>query len=557
MDQYPWYKHYEVGFGPPLVYPENSSVYDLFQETAAKYPNLTATIFMGARMSFAQLSQQVDRMAAALAQLGIKKQDRVAVMLPNCPQYVISYLAILRLGAVVVQVNPLYTEREVENILTDSGAKIAVVIDLMYPRVEKIRSQTSLSHLIFTRVSEYLPFPINYLYPLLAKRKGQYPQIKTSPSTINFSELIRNTSGLPPKVLIDAASDIAVFQYTGGTTGTPKAAMLTHRNLVADTYMSRAIVGSALKEGEERVLAVLPFFHSFGLTTTLNLAIAFGSTLICIPRFEVKAVLKAIDKYRPTAFPGVPTMYVALNNYPELHRYDIKSIRVMISGAAAMPVEVLRQFEAKTGGVICEGYGLSEASPVVCCNPCVGVRKPGSIGIPLVGTVCRVVDLETGTRELAPGEVGELIVKGPQVMKGYWNRPEDTAHSLRDGWLYTGDVAKMDEDGYFYIVDRKKDMIITGGFNVYPREVEEVLYEHPKIKEAAVVGVPDEYSGERVKAVVVPKEGETLSEEEVIQWCRQKLTGYKVPRFVEFRDELPLSLVGKVLRRALKEEEQN
>lgn len=556
MEQYPWYKHYEVGFGPPLVYPEDSSMYEVFHQTVTKYPHLTATVFMGAQLSFQQLSQQVDRLASALAELGIQKQDRVAVMLPNCPQYVISYLAILRLGAIVVQVNPLYTEREVEGILIDSGAKIAIVMDLMYPRVEKIRAKTALNQVIFTRVSEYLPFPARQLYPWLAKRKGQYPPIKAGPATINFSQLVHGASGSVPRVVVDAENDIAVFQYTGGTTGIPKAAMLTHRNLVADVYMSRAIVGSAMKEGEERVLAVLPFFHSFGLTTTLNLALAFGCTLICIPRFEIKAVLKAIDKYRPTAFPGVPTMYVALNNYPELHRYDIKSIRVMISGAAAMPVEVLRQFEAKTGGVICEGYGLSEASPVVCCNPCVGVRKPGSIGIPLVGTVCRVVDMETGTTALAPGEVGELTVKGPQVMKGYWNRPEDTAHSLREGWLYTGDVAKMDEDGYFYIVDRKKDMIITGGFNVYPREVEEVLYEHPKIKEAAVIGVADEYSGERVKAVVVPKEGETMSEEEVIQWCRQKLTGYKVPRFVEFRDELPLSLVGKVLRRALKEEEQ-
>lgn len=409
--------------------------------------------------------------------------------------------------------------------------------------------------MIYARVKDYLPPLLGALYPRLAKKRGQWVDIPESSGALSLREVIKKETGKPPKVVIDPEEDVACFQYTGGTTGLPKAAMLTHFNLVANALQSKEIARAVLQEGKERVLSAIPFFHSYGLTTTLNLSLFDGATMICIPRFDIKEILGAIQKHKPTAFPGVPTMYVALNNYPEIHKYDLSSIRSLNSGAAPMPVEVMRQFEGRTGGVIVEGYGLSEASPVVTSNPLGGLRKPGSVGIPLPDTICKIMDLDTGTKELGPEEVGELVVKGPQVMKGYWNRPEETAQVLRDGWLYTGDVAKMDQDGYFYIVERKKDLIISGGFNVYPREVEEVLYEHPKVAQAAVIGIPDEYAGERVKAVVVVKEGQNLTAEEIVDFCRERLTGYKVPRVVEFKEELPTTMTGKVLRRALKEAE--
>lgn len=553
-EEYVWYKYYQPGWGPHLDYPY-CSIPELLDRTVAKYPDKVCTIFMGAKLTFRQVQEKSNRLAAALANFGVRKGSRVALMLPNTPQYVLSYLAVLRLGAIVVQMNPLYTEREIENILADSEAEAIIALDLFISRIEAVKPRTKLRTVIWSRVNEFLGFPLKQLYPLMAKRKNSYPAITPKAHLFNLSDLINSSHGRPPRVDIDPAEDVAIFQYTGGTTGIPKAAMCTHMNMVANCYQARAIVGDTLIEGRERGIGLLPFFHSYGLTTNLNLLIAFGGTMILCPQpNDFKQVLGLIRKYKPTLFNGVPTMYIGILNHPDLVKTDMSSIKVLNSGAAAMPVEVMNQFEAKTGGRIVEGYGLSEASPVVTCNPFKGTRKPGSIGIPLPDTIVKIVDMETGTRELPPGEVGELVVKGPQVMKGYWNRPEETAQVLRDGWLYTGDVAKMDEDGFFYIVDRKKDMIITGGFNVYPREVEEVIYEHPKVKEVAVVGVPDEYAGERIKAVVVPKEGQTLTEDEIRQWCRNKLTGYKVPRIVEFRDELPLTMVGKVLRRVLKEE---
>jgi len=371
----------------------------------------------------------------------------------------------------------------------------------------------------------------------------------------SFTSLIKKHAGKKPPVVEVAPDDRAVFLYTGGTTGVSKGAVLQQRNLVANIYQVKSWC-TDLREGKEVALAVLPFFHSYGLTTLLNLGLTSGGKLILMPRFVLEDVLNAIDKLKPTLFPGVPTIYVAINNAPDLHKYHIQSIRICISGAAPLPVEVQQQFEKNTGGRLVEGYGLSETSPVTHANPVYGKRKTGSIGLPMPDTEFKIVDVETGEKELPIGEIGELCIRGPQVMEGYLNMPDENAQSLRDGWFYTGDIAKVDEDGYTYIVDRKKDMVIAGGFNIYPRDVEEVLYTHPKIMEAAVAGINDPYRGETLKAYIVLKEGETMTEEEVFEHCKANLAAYKTPKLVEFRPELPKTMIGKVLRRMLREEEE-
>ncbi|BAS26024.1 long-chain-fatty-acid--CoA ligase [Limnochorda pilosa] len=558
--QRPWARFYPEGTGadlqvPPETIPERfDRQVALLGSEAARRPLVE---FFGARFSFARIQEESRLLAAALHRLGVARGDRVAVMLPNSPQYVVAYLGVLRLGAVVVQVNPLYTPRELAFLLEDSGARALVVLDQMLPTLERARREQELRHLetvVYTRIREYLPPLLALLQPLQARRQRQWVPAPRGAGHHNLSHLIRQArrqGWQAPQGPVDPQETVACLQYTGGTTGTPKGAMLTHANLVVNVEQLAGVAGAELFRGYHRVLAVLPFFHSYGLTTCLNFALFHGHTLIALPRFRLEEVLRTIHRGRPTHFPGVPTMYIAILNAPESARYDLSSLQMMNSGAAPLPVEVMRRFEQRSGGRIVEGYGLSEASPFVSGNP-VHRSKPGTVGIPAPGTLCRIVDLETGERELPPGETGELVVKGPQVMKGYWNRPEETAATIRDGWLYTGDVARMDEDGYIAIVERKKDLILTGGFNVYPREVEEVLYQHPKVREAAVTGVPDPYAGERVKAFVVVKEGENLSEDELIAFCRERLAGYKVPRIVEFRDELPKSMVGKVLRRELR-----
>jgi len=552
----PWLAHYPPEIPHRLEYPRKT-LSDYLRETAEQFGDHEAIDFLGKTMTFRELYEQALTFAHYLRTIGLKKGDRVAMMLPNCPQAVISYYGTLMAGGVVVQTNPLYTEHELEYQLNDSGASVLVTMDILYPKAEKLKGRTPLKHSIVTKMQDYLPTVKKWLYPLV-QRKQNMPIVRIAESeTVHlFRPIMSQKETAPIGVDIDPVEDVALLQYTGGTTGHPKAAMLTHRNLIANTLMCAHWVYKCEK-GKETVLGILPFFHVYGMTTVMNLAIMQASKMVLLPRFDVKQTLKTIERTRPTMFPGAPTIYIALLNDPDLPKYDLSSIKVCISGSAPLPVEVQEQFERATGGKLIEGYGLTEASPVTHSNFLWdGERVKGSIGVPWPDTEAKIVSLETG-EEAKPGERGELVVRGPQVMKGYWNRPEETEQVLRDGWLYTGDIGYMDEHGYFYIVDRKKDVIIAGGYNIYPREVEEVLYEHPKVQEAAVIGVPDPYRGETVKAFIVLKPGEECSEQELDVFMRERLASYKVPRLYEFRSELPKTAVGKILRRVLVEEEKN
>jgi len=559
-----WYKFYDPGVPQSITYPL-IPLYKFLDDSAAKYPDRPALVFggkvgkrfLGSQITYRKLKELVDRFATALQALGVKKGSKVAVHLPNCPQFVIAYYGALKAGATVVPTNPLYVERELEYQFNNAGVETVVTLTRFYPLIRNIKPKTPLKNIIVTNIKEYFPPLLKLLFTIaVEKKEGHRLEGELVEGTVMFQDLIAKYPPNPAPVEINPQEDIACLLYTGGTTGIPKGAMLTHYNLVANTLQVRAWLPD-IQEGKEVTLAALPFFHSYGMTVCMNFGINGAGTIILMPNpRDIDEMLLLIDKYKVTLFPGVPTMYIALINHPETPKHNLRSIKACISGAAPLPVEVKQKFEQITGGKLCEGYGLTETSPVTHCNPIYGVNKAGSIGIPFPDTDARIVDLETGTRELPPGEVGELAIKGPQVMKGYWQMPEETSLVLKEGWLLTGDIAKMDEDGYFYIVDRKKEMIIAGGYNIYPREVEEVLYQHPKVKEAAVVGVPDPYRGETVKAFVVLKEGETATEEEIIEFCRANLARYKVPTMVEFRKELPKSTVGKILRRVLAEEEK-
>ena len=467
----------------------------------------------------------------------------MAIMLPNCPQYIAAYYAILKIGGIVVNVSPMYVERELEFQLKDAGVGIILALRDFSPRLEAVREKVPLKTIILTDLNENAG--------AAREKSGR----RATRGVYDYTELRETGRSLPPPSVQGNANDVALLQYTGGTTGISKGAMLTHRNLVSDVLQCVSWNRDAVK-GQERMLAVLPLFHVYGMTVAMNEAIALAATIILLPRFNVDEALEAISLYQPTRFPGVPTMYLAIINHPRVKKYNISSIRVCSSGSAPMPVEAQKRFEELTGAKISEGYGLTEASPVTHANPFNGKRKIGSIGLPRPDVDSKIVDLETGEKDLPPGEEGELCIRGPQVMLGYWNRLEETKKTLRNGWLYTGDIARMDEEGYFYIVDRKKDMIICSGYNVYPREIEEVLYQHPKIQEACIVGVPDPYRGETVKAFVVLKEKEQATAEEIIEFCQKNMAKYKVPTQIEFRRELPKSHVGKVLRKILREEEE-
>lgn len=508
---------------------------------------------MGKKITYESLLKSAYRFANALLRLGIRKGDRIAVMLPNCPQGVIAYYGTLLTGAVAVMTNPLYVPREIEHQLTDAGVRLIVTMDALVDRVNKAMEKHPLEYIIVTGIQDYLPFPKNMLYPIKAKKDGMSAVVQYNERVLAFKQFLKHSSEQPCHVEVDAGVDLALIQYTGGTTGVAKGVMLTHMNLISNTIQSQLWFYKARK-AKEIYMAALPFFHVFGLTVLLNLAIYNAGKLLLLPRFEINQVLKMIDKMKPTIFPGAPTMYIALINHPEVSRYDLSSINICISGAAPLPVEVQEQFERISGGKLIEGYGLTEASPVTHANNFWGLRKSGSIGIPFPDTEARIVNALTG-EDLPLGEIGELIVRGPQVMMGYWNRPEETAATLRDGWLYTGDLARMDEDGFFFILDRRKDLIIAGGYNIYPREVEEVLFEHPDVEEAVVAGTVDPYRGETVKAYIVLKEGCLTTEAELKTWCKERLAVYKVPKVYEFRKALPKTLVGKVLRRKLIDEE--
>ncbi|WP_400164241.1 long-chain fatty acid--CoA ligase [Brevibacillus sp. TJ4] len=549
----PWFASYPPETAPSLEYPR-VPVTHFLEQSAATHPDHYAIYFMGKRITYRELLHLSYRFADALQQRGVKKGDRVAIMLPNTPQAVICYYGALFAGAIVVMTNPLYTERELIHQLNDSGAEVIVTLDLLFKRVNEVKSSTPLKRIIVTSIGDYLPFFKKMLYPLVQKRQGSAPQVTYSSDVEPFLTVLKESALTPVETDVDPEQDIALLQYTGGTTGVAKGVMLTHANLIANTVQCRATLYKS-QIGKERILGVLPLFHVYGMTAVMNLGVSIAAEVILVPKFDVAQVLEQIDKMKPSLFPGAPTMYIALINHPDLQKYDLSSIEACVSGSAPLPVEVQTRFEELTGGKLVEGYGLTESSPVTHSNPIWGKRIAGSIGLPWPDTDSRIVDSATG-EELPPGEIGELAVKGPQVMRGYWNRPEETAAVLKDGWLLTGDMAYMDEQGYFYIVDRKKDMIIAGGFNIYPREVEEVLFEHPAIQEAAVIGVPDPYRGETVKAYVVLKQGMQASEEELDQHCRAKLAAYKVPRLYEFKSDLPKTMVGKVLRRQLAEEEK-
>jgi len=513
--------------------------------TAVATPDLIATAFLGAHLSYGQIKEQSDKLATALGRLGIKQNDRVGIMLPNCPQYMIASFAILRLGAIVVNVNPLYTPREVAVVAKDSGMRMLFALDLLTPVILAARNQTSIETVIVTSLPEY---------------SSAATPCAAIEGTIRLMDLLASvTEADLPHVEIDP-EDVAVLQYTGGTTGVPKGAMLTHYNIFANVLQVCLWSNHESRGGTDTFLLVIPFFHIYGFTVGMMAGTWIGVQQVLIPKYDVEALLKAIRDYRPTYFPAVPTIYISLLSHPKVREYGIDKVRAFNSGSAPLPVEVIAQFERLTGGVtLSEGYGLSEASPVTHSTAALARRKPGSIGLPLPDTDIKIVDLDTGTHEVSIGEEGELCIAGPQVMKGYWNRPDETAIALRPDdagriWLYTGDVARMDEDGYFYIVQRKKDMIIVSGFNVYPSEVEGVLYTHPAVMEAAVIGVPDKYRGEVVKACVVLKSGAPASPEELLEHCVIGLAEFKVPRTIEIRASLPKTAVGKILHRVLREE---
>ncbi|QIN82084.1 AMP-binding protein [Rubrobacter tropicus] len=535
----PWLKVYE-GHAEAETEIFDGSLYDLFRMSAERHRGKTALTFYGTTFEFERLQALVEKMAGSLAAGGVGKGDRVALMLPNCPQYVISFFATVRLGAIVTQLNPMYVEREIEHILTDSGAGTIIVYKDMYPRVLNVLPQTRLRDVI---VVDFAGEPGGL-----------------EPGHHSFGDFLATDADPAPDVAIDPAEDVAALQYTGGTTGVSKGAMLTHRNLVANVQqaLDLFIDDPGAFSNNQKVMGILPMFHIFGLTCVMLFAIKQGLNQLLLPKFDPQEVMNLVKEQSPVMFSGVPTMYMALNaGGADLMEYGFGKVRTYNCGGSALPVPLKRAFEEKTGRPLFEGYGLSEASPVTHFNPpFAGEGREGSIGVPVPSTDSRVVDVETGLVEMPVGEPGELIVKGPQVMKGYLNMPEETAETLRDGWLYTGDMARVDEDGYFYIVDRKKDMIVASGYNVYPREVEEVIFEHPDVSEAVAVGVPDEYRGESVKAFVVKKPGSPATEEEILAFCKERLAPYKAPKSLEFRDELPKSTVGKLLRRVLAEEER-
>ncbi len=535
----PWLEVYETGNVEPETQIFEGSVYELFMHAAEEHRGKIALRFYGTTFEFGRLQALVEKMAASLAAGGIEKGDRVALMLPNCPQYVISFFAIVRLGAVVTQINPMYVEREIEHILNDSGAETIVVYADVYERVRSVLPDTNLKTVI---VVDFEGEPRRF-----------------DPGHSSFGDFLSSDADPAPDVDIDPAEDVAALQYTGGTTGVSKGAMLTHRNLVANVQQTIDVfVRDPAQFTGRKCVGALPFFHIYGLTCVMLFGIRLGVEQVLLPRFEVEEALAVFENDRPTMFSGVPTMYMALlASGTDLRKHHLHDVKIFNSGGSALPVNLKRSFEEKVGKPLFEGYGLSEASPVTHNTPpFLGQGREGSIGIPIPSTDARIVDVETGETEMPIGESGELIIKGPQIMKGYLNMPDETAQTLKDGWLHTGDVARMDESGYFYIVDRKKDLIVASGYNVYPREIEEVLFEHPDVAEAVAIGIPDEYRGETVKAFVVKRSGASTTEEEVLDFCKERLAAYKTPKAVEFREELPKSAVGKLLRRVLADEER-
>ena len=551
MNDRPWLENYDDGVPKSLDYPE-VPLYHFLEKVAGEKPQAVCTIFKGAEITYGEMSEITDRLAAGLAKLGVKKGDRVGIFMPNTPQFVMAYFAALKLGAVVVATSPLYVEKEIEHQANDSGMEVMICMSNFYEKVKAVQSQTKIRQVVVTNIKETLPGFTALLFTLFREKKGGF-RVTLRDGDVWMKDLIAdNRPSDRPQVEI-APDELALFQYSGGTTGTPKAAMATHRNLVANTLQIKSWMPTA-HEGEEVMLMAIPLFHVYGMVAGMNYALSLGAAMVMVPNpRDLKDLLENIDKYKPTLFPGVPTLYNAINNHPDVQagKYDLDSIKACISGSAPLLRDTKETFESLTGGTVFEGYGLSEAPTATHCNPLVGENKVGSIGMPLPDVDCRIIDLDDEVTVLPPGEIGELVIKGPQVMKGYHNMPTETKNTLRAGWLYTGDIARMDEDGYFYIVDRKKELIKPSGYQVWPREVEEIIQAHPKVKEVGVAGIPDPYRGETVKAWVVLHEGESATVEDLRDYCKENMAKYKVPTHVEFINEVPKSSVGKILRREL------
>jgi long-chain acyl-CoA synthetase len=553
MSEAPWLKFYDALVPKSLNYPQ-SDIFSLIAGKARELPQHEALIFMGKRLTYGELLDAAQRLAGALSGLGFVQGDRLVLLMPNCPQFVIAFLACQRLGVTPVLANPLNVERELLFKFKDSQAKGLVVLDLLSQKVNKIKDELDLKAIVYTSLADYLPPPLCWLYPLKRRLDKAMPKvvIQRDSRTYFFKDLIAR-GGQAPAVTV-GPEDMGALIYSGGTTGVAKGIMLSQRALVANAWQVAAWGGMNEKD---RLLGVLPIFHGFGMSLGLNATLTHGCTVILLPRFQPAELCQAISRHKPTLFAGVPTMFIAIKELPDLDLYDLKSLRGIFVGAAPLPLAVMREFEARTGAALIEGYGLTESVTAVSCNPLGGVRKPGTIGIPFPDVTWRIMDLATGTQEMPPGQAGEIVLTGPDLMTGYLNQPEKTAECLRDGWLYTGDIGIMDEDGYITLVDRKKDLVIVSGFNVFPSEVDEVLHEHPKVAEAVAVGLPHPTKGEYLKAYVVPKAGQSVTAEEIIEHCRANLTPYMVPKEVEIRSELPKSMIGKVLRKNLRGEEEH
>jgi long-chain acyl-CoA synthetase len=556
----PWLKHYEDHVSESLDYPD-LTISEALEETARLHPDFISMIFKGRSISYAEMNDSVNLLTAAFQQLGLDPGDRVALHLPNCPQFPISYVAVLRAGGIMVPCNPLYTARELKHQLNDSGARIIITLSSLYSTISDIRSESGLEHVVVAKIKSYFPPILKLLFTVLRENKtGHRADISADDNTYWFQDLLSTRSDEPEPITL-SDEDTAVLMYTGGTTGISKGAQLTHKNIVVNAWQALRWIDAG--DEPEATLTTLPLFHSYGMSMCMNACLLSGGTMVLVPDPRDTAdIVKTIDKHRPSYFPGVPAMYVAINNFAGIDRYDLSSIKSCASGAAPLPPEVQQRFQELTGARLAEGYGLSEASPATHGNPAFGDIRIGTIGLPWPDTEVKIVDHLLGEDPVPVGEVGELCIRGPQVMKGYWRMPVETANALRssseegDPWLYTGDMATMDEDGYFRIAERKKDMILgAGGLNIYPREIEDVLYEHPKVLEAAAIGIDAGEKGERVKVFVVLREGMRASQEEILAHCEENMAPHKVPKIIEFRSKLPKTLVGKVLKRKLVEEE--
>jgi len=557
MNDRPWLAHYDKGVPSTIQYPEALLFYFL-EEAARKYPDRACTIFKGAVISYREMNALTDHMAAALVEMGVKKGDRVGIFMPNVPQFIIAYFGILKAGGVVVAVNPTYPPDEVLTPVNDANIEIMFTLTRFYKVLQAARERSKLKKIIVSNVKEAFPPLTSLMFTLLKEKKEGHQLESLDERDVWMKDLLKNHENSPRPEIELTPDDTALFQYSGGTTGVPKGAVAAHKNVVANTLQMRAWFVNSI-DGQEVYLMGIPLYHVYGMVAGMSVAMAMGASLVMVPNArDLKDVLENISKYKTTIFPGVPLLYNGINNHPDVKagKYDLSSIKACISGSAPLMRETKEQFEKLTGGKVFEGYGLSEAPTATHCNPLLGVNKTGSIGMPLPDVEVKLISLDDGETEMQLGEIGEIVIHGPQVMKGYHNMPTETANSLRqlkDGktWLFTGDIARMDEDGYFYIVDRKKELIKRGGFQVWPREVKEAIASHPKVQEVGVGGIPDPNRGEAVKAWVVVKPGETLTVEELKAYCKEHLAPYKVPSHFEFRSELPKTTVGKILRREL------